>query len=733
VTFVRRLFAPCLLAVRRLRAETSIAAAVFVVVVVTSSLFAAAPRAFNRTADSGLRFAVRQASPYERNVEIDQVTRIAPGPTGRPLARVAASGETYRSRFAPSVRRVIGAGREAVETVRFSVVSPPGVSGPPGTTRLLTMRFSSDAARHLQLIEGRLPKAEAGDAQVPFRGDQRTAPLVEVALSREAAGQLSVGVGERLYLAPDSQDTLVRDVPLSEHRFIAVEISGLVGPRTSGDTAWLRDSRLGRAATRDTDTQRFVYGYALFAPVAYGEVARAVEPFQLRYEWRYDVDANDFDAGDFDRFQTDVHRLDAEFGQTTYGQTLGVGVRTGLSEVLGRFERSRDAAEAVLAIAAAGLLAVALAVVGLLTALGAQRRGETVGLVRSRGGSTGQVVTVEAVQGFLVAAPAGMLGFLAALLVDGRGSALSAWLVLAIVLATALVLAVAALGPARRPPAVRVREDAVVVGRSARQAAIEALVIALALLGVYLLRRRGVANESGFDPYLAAVPVLLGLAGGILAVRLHPFAIRALTVGAARRRDLVPALGFQRAARQPGVTAGPLLVVLLSVSVAVFAAAMAATLAHAQSGAVEELSPLATGSVRGFRITFAVAAAYAAVALVLTPVLTAAARLRDIAYLRALGLSRKQALGLTAVELGPPIGVAVVLGIVLGIALVFVTKPGLDLASLAGGGPVGVRVDPLAPILLLLGLGLVLAGALAALGVAEQRTSLTRTLRMGER
>jgi putative ABC transport system permease protein len=121
------------------------------------------------------------------------------------------------------------------------------------------------------------------------------------------------------------------------------------------------------------------------------------------------------------------------------------------------------------------------------------------------------------------------------------------------------------------------------------------------------------------------------------------------------------------------------------------------------------------------------------VALVLTPVLTAAARLRDIAYLRALGLSRKQALGLTAVELGPPIGVAVVLGIVLGIALVFVTKPGLDLASLAGGGPVGVRVDPLAPILLLLGLGLVLAGALAALGVAERRTSLTRTLRMGER
>ncbi|HEY2940454.1 MAG TPA: FtsX-like permease family protein [Gaiellaceae bacterium] len=729
----RSLSAPWLLAVRRLPADASLAAAVFAVVAVTSFLFAAAPRAFNRIADDGLRFAVGHASPYERNVEIDRVARIDPGTGDRPLSQVEAAGARYERGFPASIRGVIGAPRAAVETVRFTVVNAPGVSGPPGTVRLLNVAFLTDARRHVRIAGGRLPTGRAAEVPIPFRGEQRTATRLEVALSSEAARQLSLAAGARVYLAPDPQDTLVRDVPLSEHRFIVVDVTGIIAPRTPADAGWLKDSRLGRAVVRDTETQRFIYAYALFAPDAYGAVADAVEPFPLRYAWRYDVDASGFDAGEFDRFQADVRRLDAEFGQTTYGQTAGVGVRTGLSAVLGRFERDRDAAEAVLAIATAALLAVALAVAALLTALAAARRGETVGLLRSRGGSIAQVLAAEGVQGFLVAAPAGALGFLAALLTGGRASALSLWLVLAVVLATALMFAAAALVPARRPPAVRIREEAAVARLLPRRAAGEALVLLLSILGVYLLRRRGVAGESGFDPYLATVPLLLGLAAGLLAVRLYPFAVGALALAAGRRRDLVPSLGFQHAARQPAVTAAPLLVVLLSVSVAVFAATMATTLAHAQAGAAAELSPLATGSVRAFRVAVAVASAYAAVALLLTPVLTAAARLRDVAYLRALGLSRRQGLGLTTVELGPPMGAALLLGIIVGLAAAYVSKPGLDLESLAGGGRVAIRLDPLAPILLVLGLALVLAVALAALGVAERRTSLARILRMGER
>ena len=139
-------------------------------------------------------------------------------------------------------------------------------------------------------------------------------------------------------------------------------------------------------------------------------------------------------------------------------------------------------------------------------------------------------------------------------------------------------------------------------GLSPRRLAVEAAVVVSSLVGVYLLRRRGLADANGFDPYLAAVPLLLGLAAGIVAVRLYPLPVRFLAAAAARRRDLVPALALRRVARQPGVTAAPLLVLLLGVSVSVFAAVMAATLSHAQEGAGSAvLSPLATGTLDAFR------------------------------------------------------------------------------------------------------------------------------------
>ena len=64
--------------------DPPLTAAVFGVVLVTSFVFAAAPRAFESNADEGLRFAVQMASPFERNVEITRAGRIEPvGPGSR--------------------------------------------------------------------------------------------------------------------------------------------------------------------------------------------------------------------------------------------------------------------------------------------------------------------------------------------------------------------------------------------------------------------------------------------------------------------------------------------------------------------------------------------------------------------------------------------------------------------------------------------------------------------------
>jgi putative ABC transport system permease protein len=730
----RILLAPVLLASRRIRSDPPVAAAVFGVVLVTSFVFAAVPRTFERNADEGVRFAVARANPFARNVEITKAGRISPGPGADSLVPVSAAGVRLQQSFPESLQRVLQGRRAVVETVRYTVVDPPGRPGPPGTTRLLTLESVQGTENHAR---GRFPGARAASVPLPFRGEQDDAPLVEVAISQEAAAQLSVGVGDRLYLAPDPEDPLVDEVALSERSMFAVEVSGLLTPRATGDKAWLQDARLGRAVTRDTDFRRYVYGYALFAGPAYGQVARATQPLPLRYAWRYEVDASNFEARDFDRLEADVRLLDSRFGETTFGQRLGTGVRTGLSEVLAGYRADRDASAAVFAVGATGLLALALAVLALLAGLAADRRGEGIALLRSRGGSTWQVLGAEAVEGIALALPAGAVGYLGArLAVDGHGASLSLWLVAAIVAATGVILAAAAAGPARRGVGGRGRDEVAVPTLSPRRLAVEALVVLLSAVGVYLLRRRGLTEEGGgFDPYLAAVPLLLGLAAGILAVRLYPLPVRLLAAATSRRPDLVPALAFRRVARQPGVTTAPLLVLLLGVSVSVFAAAVGATLAEAQAGAQEtSLSPLATGTAAAFRAGAVLAGAYAAAVLVLAPLLAARSRLRDLAYLRALGLSRAQAVRITAAELAPVVVASLVFGTFLGVAVVYLVEPGLDLNALAAGErKAAVRLDPLASGLLLVALLLVSAAAVRVTGLVMRGTSISRVLRMGDR
>jgi hypothetical protein len=135
-----------------------------------------------------------------------------------------------------------------------------------------------------------------------------------------------------------------------------------------------------------------------------------------------------------------------------------------------------------------------------------------------------------------------------------------------------------------------------------------------------------------------------------------------------------------------------------------------------------------------FRQGAALAGAYAAAVIVLALLLTARSRLRDLAYLRALGLSPRQAVAVTAAELAPPFIVAIAAGTALGLALAYIVEPGLDLGALAAGGrDVAVRLDPLAPFVLLVALLLVAAAAVWATGAVIRRTNLGRSLRIGER
>jgi hypothetical protein len=130
-------------------------------------------------------------------------------------------------------------------------------------------------------------------------------------------------------------------------------------------------------------------------------------------------------------------------------------------------------------------------------------------------------------------------------------------------------------------------------------------------------------------------------------------------------------------------------------------------------------SPMTQGLVAGVGAATLAAFAYAALAVSAALALAGASRTIEVAHLRTLGLTRREALGLVVVEHGPTIVVAFVAGVLLGLGLFAMLRDSLGLASLVGAPiVVDVGVDPiqlgavLVAIVTIVGLGIGLGAAL---------------------
>ncbi|HJW22367.1 MAG TPA: FtsX-like permease family protein, partial [Candidatus Limnocylindrales bacterium] len=267
-------------------------------------------------------------------------------------------------------------------------------------------------------------------------------------------------------------------------------------------------------------------------------------------------------------------------------------VTSALPTILQRFATQRALTESVLALAALGPIALAGGAVAMLAGLLARRRIAAVALARGRGASAALVLGAQVWEAIVVAGGGALVGLVLAVeVVPARGSPLSAALAVATVGVAVLLLA-AASWPAIRRPLGAIERDGRPARRSGpRRIVIEATVVAIAVIAALLLAQRGaVISPTGtgsgqlasFDPLLAAVPVLAGLAAGILVTRLYPLPIRAFARLAARRRDVVPVLGLWTIGRDPAATSLPLLVLLMTAAFGAFSSVIASSLDQGQ-------------------------------------------------------------------------------------------------------------------------------------------------------
>ncbi|KAB8187846.1 FtsX-like permease family protein [Microbispora catharanthi] len=132
------------------------------------------------------------------------------------------------------------------------------------------------------------------------------------------------------------------------------------------------------------------------------------------------------------------------------------------------------------------------------------------------------------------------------------------------------------------------------------------------------------------------------------------------------------------------------------------------------AGALADITgtPLTAALTAALRVAAAALAAYALAAVAIALTGGAARRAEDLALLRALGLTRRQAGLITVLEAAPLLVLTAVAGLAAGLAMPALLGPGIDLSAYAGGRHGALATAALLPVL-----PCVVAGALAA-GVA---------------
>jgi putative ABC transport system permease protein len=153
---------------------------------------------------------------------------------------------------------------------------------------------------------------------------------------------------------------------------------------------------------------------------------------------------------------------------------------------------------------------------------------------------------------------------------------------------------------------------------------------------------------------------------------------------------------------------------------------------HAEYRELQQ-APLVSAVVVGFRVALLVAAAYTALATMAALTLSAAARTRNLAFLRTLGLSARQALQLTVMEHGPPVLIALLPGVALGVAVALLLSPSLGLSAFAGTErEVALTVDWAAVAIMSAGLLVLVSVAIGLSTWMARRARAADALRIGD-
>ncbi|MGX1882579.1 FtsX-like permease family protein [Streptomyces sp. NPDC055287] len=567
----------------RLRSAPGPAVALVLLVLLTSALAAAFPRAVDTYEDRGLRHAVRTAPAGQSVIELTtDLSDPRIDPTRRhEYARPALLAEQYRKAKALLPDGLPADARQSaygVHTIEPFAADDPWLPRPDGLPAKFSLSTQSALPVHSRPSEGRLPRAEAGT----ITGRTRA---VEAAVTTATAKSLKLKVGSTVHVSS----------PLRSSS-LAVTITGIVEPRRPELSYWSFEPLLrtpGLQYEPGTSPPRQYWVAALLlapdaAPVIFG-----VDPSPELY-WRFAPRADPLTAAGLTGLRARVASLEHGPGRTRMRAEAvpDASVDSRLDDVLASFSGSLGAVDPVVAVGAFGVGTVAAVVLLMAGGLAAARRGAELGLLRSRGGSVRGIGGRLLAETAVLAVPAAAAGWGLAALLLPEGRALPAALASgAVALLACCTLPLRAVYVHRRPRVHGGRDDLVHAKPSRRRTVAELTLLVLAAGAVTALRRRG-AGSGQVDQLVSAAPVLIGVIAALVLVRLYPLPLRLAARPVARRRGAIGFLSLARAGRSPATAALPLLALLTALTTAAFGGSVLAGVADAR----EQASTLAVGA-----------------------------------------------------------------------------------------------------------------------------------------
>jgi putative ABC transport system permease protein len=144
-------------------------------------------------------------------------------------------------------------------------------------------------------------------------------------------------------------------------------------------------------------------------------------------------------------------------------------------------------------------------------------------------------------------------------------------------------------------------------------------------------------------------------------------------------------------------------------------------ISRAAQTAALRASPISRAVESGIGLAAIIAISYAALAVAASLALAGAARAVEVAHLRTMGLTGRQAAGLVVVENGPGVALAFVLGTALGLGIFLGIRDGLGLDLLVGSRvAVPITIEP-AQLLIVLGVIVAVVGGGLGIGTLMQR------------